>query len=76
MEVSNADAVALCSGIRPCAPPSAATGTLHTPNLSKPFRPNKHDQFRGEETAWYLEIARRRREAARGRADAAADPGD
>ena len=28
MEVSSADAVALCSGISPCAPPSAATGTL------------------------------------------------
>jgi hypothetical protein len=29
MEVSKADAVALCSGINPCAPPSASTGTLH-----------------------------------------------
>jgi len=77
MEVSSADAVALCIGINePCTPPSAATGTLHTtstPNLRQGSE-QKWTMGDSEAPPGYLEIARRRREA-RGR-DAAASSGD
>lgn len=77
MEVSSADAVALCIGIsEPCTQPSAATGTLHTtstPNLRQGSE-QKWTMGDSEAPPGYLEIARRRREA-RGR-DAAASSGD
>ena len=50
--MSSADAVALCSGISPCAPPSAATGTLHNEGRAKSEQTilSKYDQSEEKNT--------------------------